>query len=1043
MIEKFIEISQKQKVLTVCFTIFIVLGGLYSWKELKKEAYPDIGDTQVTVIVRYPGRAALEVEQLITLPLERALSAVPQVISRRSKTIFGLCVYQLVFEDGTDDYFARQRVLEKLSLLDIPEEADFDLGPLTSPVGEILRYVIESDEFHSQTDLRTFQDWIIIPRLLQVKGVADVINFGGLTKQYHAVLFPERLYGLGLSLDQVVRSIQKNNYNTGGNYIQSGEQSMAIRSMGAIRSQEDLESIVVKNSGGIPVFLSQLGRVEEGYKPPTGILGYSYSLEERKIQNASGVQGMVVMRRGSNPSEVITSLKNKIDDINENLLPKGVKLKLVYDRSVLVDHTIRTVGHTVLEGIILVLLILIFFLGSWSTALIVATTIPISLLFAFGMMNITGIPVNLLSLGAIDFGIIVDGAVVMVEALLRSVRKPEDRNPIHFIEVSKDTGKEIFFSILIIILSYFPIFSLQRVEGKLFSPMAYTLSFAIAGSLLLTLSIVPILLFYSMKKGSKDHKKEWENPIYLRLEGYYSKVLDKLFSDFKKYAILGISIAFLLFSIAFYHIGVEYLPELDEGSLNIRAFLPPGISLQTAKSISDEIRTVISGKDEVNLVVTQLGRNDDGTDPYGSNRIEILIGLKPYDEWKSGLSKAEFADRAKRELVGKFLGVKFLLSQPIMDNVSESATGSVADLAIHVEGTDLVRLREIAGQIQSLVSGIKGSVDSAIEQEGNQAQVVIEIKRKEAARYGINVSEIQDMIEASIGGKEISVLYEDVRRFGIVVRYPSSYKSSIKSLETLLVKSENGAFIPLKELAKIEVKDGPTIIQRNDGRRVVSVRTNIKDRDQASFVREAQKIVLEKVKLDKRYLLHWGGQYENLTRAGDRLKIIIPITLIMVFLILYFHFKDFHYAITAMICIPFSLTGGVLSLAIRGYHFNVSAGIGFISLFGICTMTGVLFLSRMKKHTISGSLEERKSAVKEAAVLQYKPRIMTILLALCGLIPAMFGHGVGSDIQRYMATVIVGGLCFELLFTLTLLPCFYLWLCSGTTAEKGMTSSPG
>ncbi|TGN20746.1 efflux RND transporter permease subunit [Leptospira idonii] len=1029
MIERFIEISQNQKVFTICFTIMIILGGLWAWKALKKEAYPDIGDTQVTVIVRYPGRAALEVEQLITLPLERALGSVPQVISRRSKTIFGLCVYQLVFDDGTDDYFARQRILEKLSLIDLPEGADFDLAPLTSPVGEILRYVIESEDYHSQTDLRTFQEWIVIPRLLQVKGVADVINFGGLSKQYHAVVFPERLYGLNLSLDDVVHSIQKNNYNTGGNYIHSGEQSLAIRSMGAIRSKDDLESIVVKNSGGVPVFLSQLGRVEEGYKPPSGILGYYYLKDGIQVQNPSGVQGMVVMRRGSNPTEVIQSLKKKIKDINENILPKGAKLTLVYDRSNLVDHTIRTVGRTVLEGILFVLIILIFFMGSWSTALIVATTIPISLLFAFGMMYITGIPVNLLSLGAIDFGIIVDGSVVMVEALLRSIRKPEDRNQAHFIAVSKDTGKEIFFSILIIILSYFPIFSLQRVEGKLFSPMAYTLSFAIGGSLLLTLSIVPILLYYTIRK-SKSSRMEWENPIYLRMEKYYSLLLDKLFLHFKKYAILGFSIAFFIFSITFYRIGVEYLPELDEGSLNIRAFLPAGISLQTARTISDESRSLISSKKEVNLVVSQLGRNDDGTDPYGSNRIEILVGLYPYEEWESGKSKAELADEIKSELIRTFPGVKFLLSQPIMDNVAESATGSVADLAIHVAGTDLVRLRELGNEILSVISSIPGSVDGAIEQEASQAQVVIEIKRREAARYGINISEIQDMIEASIGGKEISTLYEDAWRFGIVVRYPSSYKNSIKALEGLLIKSENGAFVPLKDLAYIDEKDGPTIIQRNDNRRVISVRTNIRGRDQAGFVKEAQEQVSKKVTLDKRYELQWGGQYENLIRAGDRLMIIIPITFFLVFILLYFHFKDFRYSLTAMICVPFSLTGGVVFLALRGYHFNVSAGIGFISLFGICTMTGVLFLSRMKKHSITGSLEERIAAVKEAAVLQYKPRIMTILLALCGLIPAMLGHGVGSDIQRYMATVIVGGLFCELFLTLTLLPCFYLWICS-------------
>ena len=1036
MIRQLLIFALNHRAATLGLTACLVVAGIWSLSVLRKEAYPDVGDTQVTVITQFPGRAAAEVEQQVTQPLERALNGVPRVIERRSKTIFGLSVIQLTFEDGTDDYFARQRVLEKLGDAILPDGVNPALGPLTGPVGEIFRYVIEATDEHTPMELRTLQDWVVIPKMLQVPGVADVINFGGLVKQYHVITSPEILPRYNLTLQNVIDAVVANNLNTGGNIIQRGGQSFAVRSIGAIRSKEDIENIVVTVQHGVPVYIRNIGSVEEYPLPPTGILGYTIRNDDSTLTDVrSGIQGLVAMRRGENTNEVVQALKEKLQEINENDLPAGVHLRITYERSQLVAYTIETVARTLCEGITIVVVVLVFFMGSVRSALVVATTIPVSMLIAFLMMNVTGIPANLLSLGAIDFGIIVDGAVVMVDNIMRRYREatPEEQAAgiIRLtLASSQEVGREIFFSIMIIILAYLPIFTFQRVEGKLFAPMAYTLAFAIAGSLLLALTVIPVLMatFYRRSfSGRTARALEWHNPAYAWLERVYASTIEEVLRRPWRIVLAAFGIVAAIVAIGYATIGTEFLPELDEGALNIRCFFPVGISLAEANKYTPVIRRIITAYPPVNVVLTQLGRNDDGTDPYGPNRLEIYVGLRDYAAWTGTMSKQELLQRVKRDLEQGVPGALFSFSQPILDNVTEAVTGSVADLAIIISGDDLDLMRQKADSILAVIRTIPGATECGIEQEGNQAQLSVDIDRTAAARFGVNVSDIQKMIEAAIGGRSVGKFYDGEKRFDIVVRYSAAERGSVNAVRQMMISSPSGARVPMFQLARISLVDGPTIIQREEGKRQISVRTNIRGRDQGGFVAEAQQRVAKYVSLPKGYVLSWGGQFENLSRAAARLAVVIPLTIGIIFLILFGLYRDLRHVLIAMSTIPLAMAGGMVALFVRGYSFNVSAGVGFISLFGVSIIAGVLFVSRANRLRDDEGLGIR-DAVRRAALVQLRPNLMTMLLALLGLIPAALATGIGSDVQRPLATVIVGGLTSALLLALLALPALYLIL---------------
>lgn len=1024
MIRKLVHFALRQRIVTLLFALLLIVGGIVAYLTIKIEAYPDVADTEVDIITKYPGRAAAEVEQQVTVPIERALNAVPNVSNRRSRTIFGLSIVKLSFDEGTDDYFARQQVIEKLKDAELPDGLSPELAPLSTPVGEIYRYVIEGPPGTSPMNLRTLQDWTVVPKLLQAKGVADVVNFGGLVKQYSVILDPLKLRKYGLSANTIANAIQANNANTGGNTIDHGGQALAIRGIGTIRTPEDIGMIVVAvGAGGTPVFVRDVGAVEITTLPPSGVLGYTDNTRATDVAN--GVQGLVLMRRGENPTEVLESLKEKLEEVKESL-PPGIHLYTLYDRSELVENTLHTVSHTLLEGVTIVVIVLLFFLGNVRAALLTAVTIPLSLLWAFIVMRATGIPANLLSLGAIDFGIIVDGAVIMTEAIMRRIghtpiEEKREKGVLRLIvEATEDVDRQIFFSVVIIILAYLPLFTLRRVEGKLFSPMAYTLGYAIAGSLLLALTLIPVLATYLFRS---ENVKEWKNPLVEMLSNGYGKATSFLLKY--RFAVLGITAA--LFIGTMYlgaHLGSEFLPELDEGAVVVRTVLPVGISLNQAAQYPPMIREVARAYSEVRAVITQLGRNDDGTDPYGPNRIETHLELTKYETWPKGVDKHELLNGLKAKLESKIPGANFSFSQPILDNVTEAVTGSSADLAVLVNGDSLKQLRNYADTIYHIIRQIPGASEAGIEEEGDQAQLKIEMNRAAAARYGINVRDVEDMIELAVAGKPVSVLYEGEKKFDIVVRYEANARSTVDDISRLEVISPSGQRVPLSELAEISIEDGSTIIAREDGRRQVGVRTNVRDRDQGSFVAEAQQKVAAKLHLPKGYSIDWGGQFENLTRAKRHLMIVIPITIFLIFGLLFITFKSVRYALIVLVNVPLALIGGILALWIRGINISVSSGVGFISLFGVAVMSGVLLISRFNQLRFERSTPLLE-AVRIGAQEELRPILMMMLVALLGLIPASLATGIGSDVQRPLATVIVGGLSSALILTLLVLPALY------------------
>lgn len=1005
--------------------------GYWCFTQLKIEAYPDIADTNVIIVAQYPGRAAEEVEQQVTIPIERALQNTPNVLDRRSRTIFGLSVVQLTFTDGTDDYFARQQVNERLATAGLPDGVAPELAPLTTAVGEILRYVVEAPPNFTPTEIRDLQDWVIKPNLLQVPGIADITTFGGPLKQFHILTAPDKLRKYNLTMQDLIDAVQKNNQNTGGNIINRGEQGFAVRGLGAVKTEQDIQNIVLKAANGNPVYLRDVATVEVAPPPPSGVMGYT--ITDTKTNVSNGVEGIILLRRYENPSEVLKLLKDKIKDLEQNELPKGVHLRTLYDRSFLIDHSLETVGHTLLEGVSIVVIILIFFLGSLRSALVVALTIPFSLLFAFILMRLTGIPANLLSLGAIDFGIIVDGACVMAEHLIRTYRtaSPEEKKKGIIsltLHSSQEVGREIFFSVTIIILAYMPILLMTRVEGKLFSPMALTLAFAVIGSMLAALTLIPVLISFAFKKAFNTDKpmKAHKNVVLDFLGKQYSRVLSRIMKWPKTTVIGGFMVVVLLVLLGA-NLGTEFLPELDEGSIFLRGNFPSGITIQENARYSPKIREVISKYPQISFVITQAGRNDDGTDPFPANRNEILVGLKDYKLWSDTISKKVLVTSIRHDLEKAMPSVKFSSGQPIIDQVMEIVTGSAADLAISIVGDDLTMMRAKADTIANMVKHMKGSESVNIEQEGPQEQIAININRENAARFGINVADIQSMIEAAIGGKTISTLYDGTKRYDLVIRYLPGERNTIESIKTLQVPSATGAIIPMNQLADISYVQGQTNIYRYNSKRMVTVRTNIRGRDQGGFVSEINHKINSQLFIPKGYSIVYGGQYENLERAGKQLMLTIPLTIIMVFLVLFILFRNMPQTIVTVSCILFALAGGIVALLIRGYHFNVSAGVGFVSIFGISVMAGVLLVSAINRLRLKPDHTLQQSVLLGSKE-QLSALLSILIVAIAGLIPAATSSGIGSDVQRPLATVIIGGLTSTLIFAPLLIPPLYAWV---------------
>ncbi len=1014
MIAKLLRAALHQRFVMIVLSLGLIALGIWSFQQLKVEAYPDISDTQTVVITLYPGRAAEEVEQQITVPIERALNGAPSVIARRSRTIFGLSVVELTFEYGTNDYFARQVVLEKLRDAELPDGVTPTLGPLATPIGELYRYVVEGKGY-SDIELRELEDWVIEPRFRQVSGIADVTPFGGLVKQYQVEIDPTALNKYNMAIGQIAQAIGANNQNAGGAMLDNGQQSMVIRGVGLVRTEEDIGNIVVSETKGVPVFVRDIGRVKIGAAPPTGIFG---------IGEETGVEGIVLMRRGENPTEVLQGVHDAVEDINTNRLPPGVRIRGIYDRTDLVANTMHTVSHTLLEGLIVMVTMLLLFLGSVRAALLTAITIPLSLLFAFVCMHFTGIPANLLSLGALDFGIIVDGTLVMVEHIVHHLQEREHtkRAPTVFETImgaALEVESPIFFSLLIIISAYIPLFTLERVERRLFTPMAYTVCYALLGSMLLALTLIPVLATYLFRNGCKT----WDNPVLRWLYNRYEQVLKGTVRRAGITVAAGAAVVLGAFALAG-ALGSEFLPQLDEGTIWVRANFAAGISLRKSAEEASRIRKILEQFPEVALVSSQSGRNDAGTDPYGPNRNEFFVALKPYDTWPPGMRKAMLVDQISARLRAEIPGANFSLTQPIIDNVTEAVTGSPADLAVIISGGDLKRLRGLADQTLTVLRQIPGAADTFLEQESDQSQLRILVDRQAVARYGINVRDVQDVVEMAIGGKPVSTVFEGEKRFDVTVRFQEQARADAGAIAAILVPTHEGGRVPLGQLARIEVVTGASIIARRENIRQISVRTNIRGRDQGSFVKEAQSKFAGAVKLPPGYSVDWGGQFENLERARKRLTIILPITIGIIFALLFFTFGSAGNAGLVLVNVPFSLVGGILFLYLRGINLSVSAAVGFISLFGVAVMSGVLYISEINRRRAEPgtTLED---AVIQGAKAQLRPTLMLIMVAMLGMVPAARATGIGSDIQRPLATVLVGGLLSTLLLTLMVLPSLY------------------
>lgn len=1003
------------------FVLFfsILLGGLgvYSYTKMNVDAYPDISGVQVQITVSYPGRAAEEVEQQITIPLENTMASIPHHEVIRSRTIFGLSLVQIIFEPGVDDYWAREVAFQKIGDAGLPSDAQASMAPLDTAYGEIYRYELQGDAAHGPLELRELNDWVITPRLLKAKGVAEVENFGGLGKQYAVQLDPAKLLQYGVKLQELEAAIKANNSSGGGSLLERGSTSLVIRGLGRIHDYKELENVFVKNSSGTQVFVRDLGRVVVDHLPQTGIFG--------KDDHGNGVEGIVVMRRGENPSSALANIQEAVTDLNDNLLPKGVKLVPFYDRTKMIDETLHTVFHNTALGIILVVLTLFIFLGNSRIALIVALTIPGSLLFALVLMKFTDIPISLLSVGAIDFGIIVDGAIIVSENVIRHLAEQKDENqPLRevILNASRQVQKPMLFSMLIVIIAYFPLLSLQYIEGLLFRPMAITLCFALLGALLIALYLVPVLCTFLFKQGVRVQEKN----IFDQLTTKYQNLLPRVLKARKK-IILAISVVFLLVvGLVLPRLGTEFLPYMDEGVFWIRANFPEGISLKENSQYGNQLRQILHEFQEVSFATTQTGRNDAGTDPFPTDRIEMMIGLKDRSEWKNYSKKLDLEAAIQRKLSEAFPTTRFNLTQPIIDSVTEDTNGTSADLAVELVGTDLEVLRKLAEKTVTLLKRIPGNVNVAIEQEGPQPQLQIQIDKAKLAHYQLAVDTVNDVINSAVGGLPVSQLYEGERRFDILVKYAPEYISAPEAVGVLPVFNDQGEAIPVAQVANITVKDGQTLIAREEGKRRVTVRCDVRGRAQGDFVEDAKIAFAREIQLPPRYSVEWMGMFENLSRARAHFGFLIPLTIGMIFALLFVTFGSVKEAAVVLLTVPFSMIGSLLALWIRGMHLSVSAGVGLTSLFGVAVMHGVIMVSYIQQLRKQGM--DVDTAVIQGATLRLRPILMTASVAILGLFPASLATGIGSDIQRPIATVIVWGLFSSALLTLFALPALYKWL---------------
>lgn len=1000
------------------FVLFLLLGvvGYYCWTKLSIDAYPDIADVTVQVVTQVPGLAAEEIEQQISIPIERAMNGMPSLKVMRSKNTFGLSTVIMVFEDGVEDYWARQRVQERLGDVELPYEAMPSLNPLTSPTGEIFRYVVESNN-HDLREITDLHKWVIIPRLKQVIGVADVSNYGGITTQYQIEVDPVKMEQYHISLADVTDKIEKNNLSAGGSMLSVGDLSYVIRGIGLVKGLEDLGNIVVKTENGVPIYLNDIGKLKYGNLERKGVLGFT----DDKRDYSDGVEGIVQMLRHQNPSEVLSGVKAAVDELNNETLPDGVSIHPFMDRTELFETTLNTVSRTLIEGMALVFLVLILFLGSWRGAVLVVVTIPFSLLIAFILMQVTDIPANLLSLGAIDFGIIVDGAIVMMETILKKRESaPNDElTKEGVIKRAAEVARPIFFSTLIIITAYLPLFAFEHIEKKMFTPMAYTVGYALLGALAVALLLIPGLAFLSYRMPKKIYKNRWLERLTAAYHTQTAKILER-----PRRIIAPLIVILLGAGILSVTVGKDFLPPLDEGSIWIQVQLPAGISIEKSKEMGAELRNKLKTFEEVSYVMTQVGRDDEGAEAFSLSHIECGVGLKPYDEWQSGRTKGELIEAMDAELK-KVPGLTVGFSQPIIDMVMDQIAGSHSDLAVKIYGDDIEQTRHIAEKIEQTLKGVKGALDVAVDQEPPMPQLQILANREQIAQYGLNISDVTELIELAIGGKSISQIFVGSKSYDVICRYNEQYRNTPDKIGSLMLTTENGIKIPLSQVAQIKMTTGASTITREMNQRHLTVRVNLRGVDLTTFLRNANRAIESQVKFNHQDVhIKWAGQFENQNRAYSRLAIVVPLALAIMLLLLIIATGKFRQGATLMCVVPLALCGGMLALNVRGMTLNVSSAVGFIALFGVAIQNGVIMISHINNLRKKEG-EDLKSAVIDGARHRLRPVLMTASVAILGLLPASLSTGIGSDVQRPLATVIVYGLLFATSITLYILPALY------------------
>ena len=1015
MINRIISICLRKRHVAIMIAILVSVFGYYSWTKMAVEAYPDIGDVTVQVATQAPGLASEEVEQQITIPLERVLAGTPGLENMRSSSTFGLSLITLVFRDGAEDYWSRQRVMEEINQVSLPPGIQPGLNPVSGPAGEIYRYTLESDT-KNLMELSEIQRWIVMPAFEQVPGVVNVGNFGGFTMQYQVELDPVQLQRYGIGLNDVVTAINNNSSNAGGSRISRGEQSYVIRGIGMVRTLGDLGNIVVTQRNGVALLVRDLGKTTYSHQEREGILG--------KDANPDTIGGIVVMLKYQNPSEVLKGIHAKVAELNKQLGPMGVHIVPYIDRDDLVQETVRKVSHTVLEGIGLVCIVLILFLGSPRSALIAAVTIPFAVVVVFIVMHFTKMPANLFSLGAIDFGIIVDGAIVVTEAILRR-READPSAAVSEHEVfgaTTQVARPIFFATLIIITAYLPLFAFQRAEAKLFSPMAYTVGYALFGALLCTFTVIPGLAYMAFRKPRPvfhNRPLEW-------LHGGFRRGLEHMLTVPKVAYMIGGAALIAVIGLGV-TTGREFLPELDEGALWLQVQLPTGLSLDKASEMAGELRRTLLEFPEISYAITQLGRSDDLVDPWTPSHIEAPVGLKPYSTWPKGETRAAFLSRlnARLQHLPGFSSIG--ISQPIIDMVNDATGGAHSPLVIRIVGNDFNELRRIGGEIVNVLRSIRGTAEASIFQEPPIPQIAIDIDRSAAARYGINVSDITNLIQTGVGGAPVSKVYVADHTYNITVRFPQDTRNSPEALGNLVLNTAAGAQIPLSQVGHIKLRSGESTIAHEMSHRELLVRIDNQDRVLSDYLTEAHRRIEQSVHFDhSKYRLEWGGQFENQQRAQARLTLIMGLVLGLMAVFLFAEFGKMRQAVLILGVVPLATLGGLLALHLTGETLNVASAVGFVALFGVAVQNGIIMISNINRVREQGMA--LREAVVSGAVERFRPVLMTATVATVGMLPAALATGIGTDVQRALATVVVGGLGIATLLTLFILPTYYFTL---------------